>query len=47
MNNILLYWLNSSTRFVSPSIAKKYDFEIPEYPGVDQIVEVPTASEKL
>ncbi|EFZ04501.1 YjeF-related protein [Metarhizium robertsii ARSEF 23] len=34
-------------RFVSPSIAKKYDFEVPEYPGVDQIVEVPITSEKL
>ncbi|OAQ67268.1 NAD(P)H-hydrate epimerase [Pochonia chlamydosporia 170] len=34
-------------RFVSPSIAKKYDFEVPEYPGVDQVVEVPTTNEKL
>ncbi|KHO00263.1 meiotically up-regulated protein 182 [Metarhizium album ARSEF 1941] len=33
--------------FVSPSIAKKYGFEVPEYFGVDQIVEVPTTSEKL
>ncbi|KAI1204888.1 YjeF N-terminal domain-like protein [Annulohypoxylon truncatum] len=34
-------------RFVSPGIAKKYDFEVPEYKGVDQIVEVGTGGEKL
>ncbi|OTA62624.1 YjeF N-terminal domain-like protein [Hypoxylon sp. EC38] len=34
-------------RFVSPSIAKKYDFEVPEYQGIDQIVEVGTGGEKL
>ncbi|KAK9418962.1 putative NAD(P)H-hydrate epimerase [Seiridium unicorne] len=34
-------------RFVSPSIAKKYDFEVPEYQGLDQIVEVSTAGQKL
>ncbi|KAI1779216.1 YjeF N-terminal domain-like protein [Hypoxylon cercidicola] len=34
-------------RFVSPGIAKKYDFEIPEYQGIDQIVEVGTGGEKL
>ncbi|KAH6643337.1 YjeF N-terminal domain-containing protein [Truncatella angustata] len=34
-------------RFVAPSIAKKYDFEIPEYQGLDQIVEVSVAGEKL
>ena len=33
--------------FVSPSIAEKYDFEVPEYPGVDQVVEVPLATERL
>ncbi|KAI1170879.1 YjeF N-terminal domain-containing protein [Nemania sp. FL0916] len=27
-------------RFVSPGIAKKYDFEVPSYQGVDQFVEV-------
>ncbi|GAB1312519.1 hypothetical protein MFIFM68171_02729 [Madurella fahalii] len=27
-------------RFVTPAIAKKYDFDLPEYEGVDQIVEV-------
>lgn len=30
-------------RFVSPSIAKKYDFEVPKYEGTDQVVEVGTA----
>ncbi|KAK2593955.1 hypothetical protein QQS21_008362 [Conoideocrella luteorostrata] len=34
-------------RFVGPSMAKKYGFEIPEYLGVDQIVEVPANVEKL
>ncbi|OTA97562.1 hypothetical protein M434DRAFT_248001 [Hypoxylon sp. CO27-5] len=34
-------------RFVSPSIAKKYDFEVPEYQGIDQIVEVSAGGEKL
>ncbi|KAI0848512.1 YjeF N-terminal domain-like protein [Daldinia vernicosa] len=34
-------------RFVSPAIARKYDFEVPEYPGIDQIVEVGTGGEKL
>ncbi|KAH7316637.1 NAD(P)H-hydrate epimerase [Stachybotrys elegans] len=34
-------------RFVSPLIAKKYDFDVPEYQGIDQIVEVPVAGQKL
>jgi NAD(P)H-hydrate epimerase len=34
-------------RFVSPAIAKKYEFEVPEYQGIDQIVEVPASGEKL
>ncbi|KEY65715.1 hypothetical protein S7711_05546 [Stachybotrys chartarum IBT 7711] len=34
-------------RFVSPSIAKKYDFEVPAYEGIDQVVEVDTAGQKL
>ncbi|RYP08543.1 hypothetical protein DL765_008748 [Monosporascus sp. GIB2] len=34
-------------RFVSPAIAKKYDFEIPEYQGLDQFVEVGSGSQKL
>ncbi|MCJ1372150.1 hypothetical protein MMC20_003372 [Loxospora ochrophaea] len=27
-------------RFVPPSIAQKYDFDIPDYPGIDQIIEL-------
>ena len=27
-------------RFVPPSLAKKFDFEVPSYPGVDQVVEL-------
>ncbi|KAI0475856.1 YjeF N-terminal domain-like protein [Xylariaceae sp. FL0804] len=34
-------------RFVSPGIAKKYDFEVPEYQGLDQFAEVDTGSQKL
>ena len=34
-------------RFVSPAIAKKYDFDVPEYEGLDQIVEVSSAGRKL
>lgn len=35
------------SRFVPPSIARKYDFEVPEYQGIDQVVEVPAPSQKL
>lgn len=28
------------TRFVAPSIAKKYDFDVPKYEGIDQVVEI-------
>ncbi|KAI1655948.1 YjeF N-terminal domain-like protein [Daldinia decipiens] len=34
-------------RFVSPAIAKKYDFEVPGYQGIDQIVEVSIGGGKL
>ena len=34
-------------RFVSPSIAKKYDFVLPEYEGIDQVVEVDANGQKL
>ncbi|CAK7565375.1 MAG: hypothetical protein SEPTF4163_003291 [Sporothrix epigloea] len=34
-------------RFVAPSIALKYDFDVPQYSGIDQIVEVPTSGNKL
>jgi len=34
-------------RFVSPSIAKKYNFDIPEYEGIDQVVEVGETGRKL
>lgn len=33
--------------FVPPSIARKYDFEVPEYKGIDQVVEVTSTGEKL
>jgi NAD(P)H-hydrate epimerase len=32
---------------VAPSIAKKYDFEVPEYDGIDQVVEVGAHGQKL
>lgn len=28
-------------RFVPSSLAKKFDFEVPEFPGADQVVELP------
>ncbi|KYK60934.1 meiotically up-regulated protein 182 [Drechmeria coniospora] len=34
-------------RFVSPSMAEKYAVDIPEYEGMDQVVEVSSAVEKL
>lgn len=34
-------------RFVPPFIAKKYDFEMPQYQGIDQVVEVPPGGQKL
>ncbi|KAK8123122.1 hypothetical protein PG984_011792 [Apiospora sp. TS-2023a] len=34
-------------RFVSPAIAKKYDFEVPEYQGLDQFVETSHTGQKL
>ncbi|KAI1246401.1 hypothetical protein MGN70_013300 [Eutypa lata] len=34
-------------RFVAPAIAKKYDFEVPEYQGIDQFVEVGSGGERL
>jgi hypothetical protein len=39
--------LTSGYRFVSPSIAKKYNFEVPPYQGVDQVVEVGSSEQKL
>ncbi|KFY25546.1 hypothetical protein V493_04594 [Pseudogymnoascus sp. VKM F-4281 (FW-2241)] len=34
-------------RFISPDIAKKYDLSVPEYPGIDQIVELDSSNRKL
>lgn len=35
-------------RFLTKEIADKYDLDLPEYPGIDQIVEVGVnADEKL
>ncbi len=35
------------TRFVSPDIKEKYDLDLPEYEGIDQVVEVNTYGQKL
>jgi NAD(P)H-hydrate epimerase len=32
---------------VTPAIAKKYGFDLPEYDGIDQIVEVGASGQKL
>ncbi|KAI1343435.1 YjeF N-terminal domain-like protein [Xylariaceae sp. FL0016] len=34
-------------RFVSPAIAKKYNFDIPDYQGLDQIAETGSGGQKL
>ncbi|KAK0726834.1 YjeF N-terminal domain-containing protein [Lasiosphaeria miniovina] len=34
-------------RFVTHAIAKKYDFDVPEYEGIDQVVEVGPEGHKL
>jgi NAD(P)H-hydrate epimerase len=34
-------------RFVSPDVKEKYGLELPEYEGIDQIVEVGRNGEKL
>ncbi|KAL1846591.1 hypothetical protein Daus18300_014209 [Diaporthe australafricana] len=34
-------------RFVAPAIAQKYDFDVPEYDGIDQVVEVSAHGQKL
>ncbi|KAJ4386599.1 hypothetical protein N0V93_009497 [Gnomoniopsis smithogilvyi] len=34
-------------RFVSPAIAEKYGFQVPEYQGIDQVVEVDVNGQKL
>ncbi|KAK3331450.1 YjeF N-terminal domain-containing protein [Apodospora peruviana] len=34
-------------RFVTPAIARKYDFDLPEYEGIDQVVEVGPNGQKL
>lgn len=34
-------------RFVSPKIAQKYELDLPEYEGIDQVVEVGKNGEKL
>lgn len=34
-------------RFVSPDIQKKYDLWLPDYDGIDQVVEVGSNGQKL
>lgn len=38
--------LTSSSRFVTPEISEKYNLQLPEYEGVDQIVEMPVPEEE-
>jgi len=42
-----LHLSNLPTRFVTPAIAEKYGFDLPEYEGVDQVVEVGPNGYKL
>lgn len=32
---------------MAPAIAKKYDFDVPEYEGMDQVVEVAADEQRL
>lgn len=34
-------------RFVSPEIAKKYNLDVPEYEGLDQVVEIDSTGHRL
>jgi len=38
---------DGKSRFVPPAIVEKYDFDLPEYEGVDQVVEVGSNGQKL
>lgn len=39
--------LTRRCRFVSPKIAKQFDLDLPQYDGIDQIVEVDQNGQKL
>lgn len=41
-----MIWLGRG-RFVSPKVAEKYDLDVPEYEGIDQVVELNTEAQKL
>ena len=34
-------------RFLSKKMAEKYDVDVPPYPGIEQLVEVPVSDQKL
>ncbi|CAI0643505.1 unnamed protein product [Colletotrichum noveboracense] len=38
---------NLGSRFVSPGIAEKYNLDLPQYEGIDQVVEVDNNGQKL
>jgi NAD(P)H-hydrate epimerase len=44
---VVLFALTVRARFVAPAIAKKYDFDVPAYEGLDQVVEVGPEGLKL
>lgn len=43
INNLLTVM----NRFVSPSIAEKYGFDVPSYEGIDQVAEIGSSGQKL
>lgn len=47
VSDIVNLFTDPKSSFVSPSIAHKYGFEVPPYEGIDQVVEVATAGQKL
>ncbi len=40
-------WSPGVGRFVAPAIARKYDFDVPAYEGLDQVAEVGPEGLKL
>ncbi|KAI8264038.1 NAD(P)H-hydrate epimerase [Colletotrichum sp. SAR11_239] len=41
------HFANLGSRFVSPGIAEKYNLDLPQYEGIDQVVEVDNNGQKL
>jgi NAD(P)H-hydrate epimerase len=47
LNHTGLILTQPQLRFLSPEIARKYNLDLPEYNGIDQIVELGPSGQKL